>query len=92
MSISSIVGLGPSKPEIGHFVMAITSAEATVWHTAPRKWLELPHLAGEPAEAAVPQFQRAVHTRRQREPIALSRPCLGLMNVIQYLDAHRAVV
>jgi hypothetical protein len=48
--------------QIDHFVMAITSAEAILWHTTPRKWLELPHLADEPAEAAVPQFQRTMHT------------------------------
>jgi hypothetical protein len=30
---------GDPKTEIDQFVMAITSAEATVWHTAPHKWL-----------------------------------------------------
>jgi hypothetical protein len=28
-----------SEPEIDHFVMAITSAEVIVRHTAPRPWL-----------------------------------------------------
>jgi hypothetical protein len=33
-----------SEPEIDHFVMAITSAEARVWHIPPRE-VERPHVA-----------------------------------------------
>jgi hypothetical protein len=40
----------------------------------------------------VPQFRARCITRRQWEPIALIQTVPGLMNVIQYLDAHRAVV
>jgi hypothetical protein len=33
--------------EINHFVMAITSAEATFWHYRFRQMARLPHVAGE---------------------------------------------
>jgi hypothetical protein len=35
-----------SEPEIDHFVMAITSAEARVWHI-PARQVERPHVAAD---------------------------------------------
>jgi hypothetical protein len=71
--------------------MAITSAEAILWHTTPRKWLELPHLAGEPAEAAASIQARGAYAAAVGTDCAI-QTVPGLINVIQYLDAHRAVV
>jgi hypothetical protein len=88
--------LGSDPPErrsfqIDHFVMAITSAEAMLWHTTPRKWLELPHLAGEPAEAAASIQARGAYAAAVGTDCAI-QTVPGLINVIQYLDAHRAIV
>jgi hypothetical protein len=45
------------------------------------KWLELPHVAGEAAEAAVPQFQRAGIMLMKTETEAVLKKCRGLIDV-----------
>jgi hypothetical protein len=61
-----------SEAQIDHFVMAITSAETTVWHSAPHRWFEHGR-----AYVCADCRDQAVVYRGEAERAAIARPRLG---------------